>query len=516
MSTIRPLATIAVLAALGVFLALKINEEAPVAMQDDWSLAPVEGAAAPAAGASAESEAPAFSPSAALASGEASATSRSAPPTAPTATAASSPSAAPKPTQTKSPELPPLPKLPSEPAAMPQGGGIPVEGTPIEGLDPSNTLAAPGAPAANPKQASNPKPNVNPALALPARAAASNSAPASAATPPAQPTISGRVPSLGNSTPDLPAMAAPREAAPAAAPVSTIAAASAAPPKAEPSPSAGPAASAVGDRYASMPASTPAPDFGATDSSAESETTPLSFASNAPPASPLATPTTTTKPSANPARTTPAAGFAGALPLIQEALGRDELTRAHLMLSQWRDDPSLTLQQRNDVAELLDQLAGTVVYSMEHRLEPPHQVAAGETLASIAEKYNVPWPLLAKINGVANADAVKPGQTLKVVRGPFHAVVDSESGELVLMVDGRYAGRFPVTLEGVASGEGSWTVGEKAPGGIVLRSESSPGASVALGPSPAPTAAGRIAVASSDAAELSDILSVGSTVTVRR
>ena len=39
MSTIRPLATIAVLAALGVYLALEINKQGPVSLDSAWETA---------------------------------------------------------------------------------------------------------------------------------------------------------------------------------------------------------------------------------------------------------------------------------------------------------------------------------------------------------------------------------------------------------------------------------------------------------------------------------------------
>ena len=43
---------------------------------------------------------------------------------------------------------------------------------------------------------------------------------------------------------------------------------------------------------------------------------------------------------------------------------------------------------------LLGQLAGTVIYSTEHQLEPARVVKPGETLETIAKEYNVPWQLL--------------------------------------------------------------------------------------------------------------------------
>lgn len=136
-------------------------------------------------------------------------------------------------------------------------------------------------------------------------------------------------------------------------------------------------------------------------------------------------------------------------------LNRGNLAEAHLVLSEWYGDPRLPPDQNRRLAELLSQLAGTVIYSRQHLLERPYVVQLGDTLERIAQAYNVPWQLLAKINGLRGPNDLQPGQELKVVRGPFHAILDLRRYELVLMLDGRYAGRFPIgvgrdcpTLEG--------------------------------------------------------------------
>ncbi len=234
------------------------------------------------------------------------------------------------------------------------------------------------------------------------------------------------------------------------------------------------------------------------------------------------TPVTTTRSEAK--------SFVESWPTIQAALDRGELAEAHKLLSQWYGDPSLTPTDAERVESLLSQLAGTVVYSTEHQLAPAHVVKPGETLESIAKEYNVPWQLLGKINGIPTADQVRPGQELKVVRGPFSAVVELSRNQLTLMVDGRYAGKFPVNVTpGQSIGDGQWVVDQKhiAPTterAIVLRGDAaSPGAAE-------PTliiASARLAVSSAnngstihvsakDAEELSDILSVGSRVITRR
>ena len=146
-----------------------------------------------------------------------------------------------------------------------------------------------------------------------------------------------------------------------------------------------------------------------------------------------------------------------------------ELSQALLLLSDWYGDPSLSPEEKQEVDSLLSQLAGSVVYSTEHRLEPPYLVQANERLEDIAKQYNVPWQLLAKINGIDRPDALQPGQKLKVVRGPFSALIDLSDRQMTLMLDRRYAGKFAVDIDPQATvEEGNWSVEQKlvTPGNI--------------------------------------------------
>jgi LysM repeat protein len=234
--------------------------------------------------------------------------------------------------------------------------------------------------------------------------------------------------------------------------------------------------------------------------------------------------------------------FSAARVAVQSALDRGELSQALLLLSDWYGDPSLSQNEATEVQGLLSQLAGSVIYSIEHRLEPPYMVQAGEKLEDIAQKHNVPWQLLAKINGITNPDSLQPGQQLKVVRGPFSARIDLSERKLVLMLDRRYAGQFAVDIEPTTSiEEGYWAVNQKllTPGSIGMinpvASTSSEERSILLtstaggngqvtilrGPGAASPAAtdptGRvIQLRGSDVEDVYDILSLGSQVMIRR
>ena len=140
---------------------------------------------------------------------------------------------------------------------------------------------------------------------------------------------------------------------------------------------------------------------------------------------------------------------------VQADLGK--LSEAHLELSQWYDHPELSEGESRQLIEMLDRLAGTVIYSHRHHLlEKPYETKPGETLEQIAQQHQVPWQLLAKINGLDDPAAVRPGQPLKVLRGPFNAVVDARNYRLTLFLQGRYAGRFPIGVgRDMPKGDGS-------------------------------------------------------------
>jgi LysM repeat protein len=156
---------------------------------------------------------------------------------------------------------------------------------------------------------------------------------------------------------------------------------------------------------------------------------------------------------------------------VQSALDRGELSQALLLLSDWYGDPSLSPAETQEVDQLLSQLAGSVIYSTEHRLEPPYMVKAGESLQDIANNFEVPWQLLAKINGLSSPEELQPGQQLKVVQGPFSALVDLSQRRLTLMLDRRYAGQFAIEVDPTTSvEEGHWAINQKliTPGNVGL------------------------------------------------
>jgi LysM repeat protein len=505
MGSLRSLATMAILVGVGYFLYTKIDDTPPNVGPNQWDqqgIPPLDpsvtaGGTQANLGASGATDAPKWSDSGAT------------------------------------------PAPPFSPTTEPQGFAPAAPNVSAGAAMPGASASAPPVPDIPDMPALSSTPSVSTA---PAQAAESTELPTSVPTarypveespsPDRPSAISGRVPSLGTATPDL-----------TAAPQAQIT-----PPPIAPSV---PEAELAGGTPPNGLASADPPSLAGAPAAATTPTPPLP-----PTASPSSLEeddrygaTASTESAAMGVST-----FAAGWPVIQAALERGELARAHQLLSQWYEDPSLTPAENQQVESLLGQLAGTVVYSMEHRLEPPHTVRPGETLDTIAQQYQIPWQLLAKINGITSVDGVQPGQQLKVVRGPFSAVVDLSDRQMTLLLEGRYAGKFSVDLSSeVMLPEGEWVVLEKpaspmsqaspyAPASpAVTRSlrlrnaaatDANPGVPITIGSAPAVEAREievggvrtveerpspyLVKVAPNDADELVDILSVGSRVVIRR
>ncbi|MBC8872215.1 MAG: LysM peptidoglycan-binding domain-containing protein [Planctomycetes bacterium] len=146
-------------------------------------------------------------------------------------------------------------------------------------------------------------------------------------------------------------------------------------------------------------------------------------------------------------------------------LEKGQWAEALYTLSLTYNDPDVRGEERDRLLDLLDPLAGKVIYSSEYALVSPHEVQQGDTLQGIAARYQVPMILLQNINGIPDPTSLQPGTQLKVLRGPFRAEVDRKRSELVLFLGRYYAGRFPISIGNDPDPESAeYTVETKQPG----------------------------------------------------
>jgi len=99
---------------------------------------------------------------------------------------------------------------------------------------------------------------------------------------------------------------------------------------------------------------------------------------------------------------------------------RDSLSRAV--------EIGLTPQQESQARQALNEAADAWLFSRnifdgEH-LCHLYKVVPGDSLARIGKAFAVPYQLLMRINNIERPEQLAAGETIKVVKGPFNAVVD--------------------------------------------------------------------------------------------
>lgn len=230
-------------------------------------------------------------------------------------------------------------------------------------------------------------------------------------------------------------------------------------------------------------------------------------------------------------------GLANAIRTADRQYAADQPAEALATLSLFYNTPGMTETERAELLGRLDPLAAIVIYSRKHLLEQPHRVGQAETLMEIAARYELPWQLLANINGIEDPIAVLPGTELKVVRGPFRAEVDLTRNELTIFLGDLYAGRFPIAVGSAPPPqEGTYTVQDKQSARTFYDATGAPipagdarnpygnvwldlGKQLCIHGSPdrsEPTDKGCISLRGADADDLFGILSQGSSVVIRR
>ena len=117
-------------------------------------------------------------------------------------------------------------------------------------------------------------------------------------------------------------------------------------------------------------------------------------------------------------------------------------------LSPYYGDERFSKEDSELLVGILVQAATQVIYSQKNLLEPAYVVQPNDTLASIASKYGIPLEFIARVNGISAPYTLQPGQNLKVLRGPFNAMVHLDRCELVLTLNGLFAGRFWIGIGG--------------------------------------------------------------------
>ncbi len=131
------------------------------------------------------------------------------------------------------------------------------------------------------------------------------------------------------------------------------------------------------------------------------------------------------------------ASFALSAPQAEAALQQGkakytagDLLEARKLLNDALQSGKLDPAAQADAKATISHISQRVVFSTERFADDPYggtfTVPSGGVLAKIAQRYTVPWELLARINNITPR-SLRAGQTIKVIQGPFHAVVSKSA-----------------------------------------------------------------------------------------
>lgn len=148
------------------------------------------------------------------------------------------------------------------------------------------------------------------------------------------------------------------------------------------------------------------------------------------------------------ARPVPQVDWAG----IDQMINAGQDVEAHRLLSSlYWEQPDL----RSKLQDRIVQTAQRIYFQPQPHYIDPHVVQPGDLLQAIAKNYAVSWQYLAKLNRT-DPLKIRPNQQLKVIQGPFGAVVDLRRFELTVHAHGYFVARFPIGI----GKDGSTPVGE--------------------------------------------------------
>ncbi|MFQ5501738.1 MAG: L,D-transpeptidase family protein [Phycisphaerae bacterium] len=117
---------------------------------------------------------------------------------------------------------------------------------------------------------------------------------------------------------------------------------------------------------------------------------------------------------------------------------------------------------RSELANLAEALIFSRAMNPDDPLSFSHHVGGGESLNVIARRNKVTEALLASINHISNPNRLRAGARLKLIRGPFNAVIWKSAHRLDAYLGDIYVRSFQVGL-GTNGGtpEGHWVVKNK-------------------------------------------------------
>jgi len=124
----------------------------------------------------------------------------------------------------------------------------------------------------------------------------------------------------------------------------------------------------------------------------------------------------------------------------------------------------MTGQQLAFVKEQLSKLSEKWLFSRtifpQDKICSHYKVEPGDQFRTIGRKFKVPYEILMQINNISNPRALRAGETIKVINGPFHCRIYRSTFTMDLYLQDTFVRSFSVGLgkPGMETPTGRWVV----------------------------------------------------------
>ncbi|MCA9006099.1 MAG: L,D-transpeptidase family protein [Planctomycetaceae bacterium] len=125
---------------------------------------------------------------------------------------------------------------------------------------------------------------------------------------------------------------------------------------------------------------------------------------------------------------------------IDELIQQRKILEAHKSLSKiyWAQPELYPV-----IKSRIEETARMIYFSPQPHFMTPYEIQPGDQLRKVAKDYKINWEYLAKLNQI-DPVKIRPGQKLKVIKGPFNAFVDLSDFTLTVHAHGYFVRRYSI------------------------------------------------------------------------
>jgi LysM repeat protein len=125
---------------------------------------------------------------------------------------------------------------------------------------------------------------------------------------------------------------------------------------------------------------------------------------------------------------------------IQDLMNDGDYVEAQKELSRWYWQLPA---EREKLLPQLNKMAQSLYFSPQPMYYDPYVVKPGDQLRMVGQRYKLSWEYIARLNRV-DARKIRMGQKLKIIPGPFAAIIFLDRYELVVHQDGSFVKSYRV------------------------------------------------------------------------